>query len=128
ALHRQHLVALQLEGAEQRAEKNLVVLDQQEPSLHDVPPASGWDAGAAGNEMRTRVPWPGALSIAMSPPWRSTIFLTIDMPRPVPDGLVVKKGRKIRSRFSAEIPTPSSTTSTTARSPSVKRSTVTRPA
>jgi hypothetical protein len=50
------------------------------------------------------------------------------MPSPVPEGLVVKKGRKIRSRCSAAIPAPSSVTSTTARSPSTKRSTVTCPA
>ena len=41
ALDRQHLVALQLERAVQRAEEDLVVLDQQEPSLHGVPPATG---------------------------------------------------------------------------------------
>ena len=48
--------------------------------------------------MRTRVPRPGALSTVMSPPWRSTIFFTMDMPSPVPEGLVVKNGRKILSR------------------------------
>ena len=128
ALDRQDLVALQLECAEQRPQEYLVVLDQQEPSLHGVPPARGCGAGTAGSEMRTRVPEPGALSIAMSPPWRSTIFLTMDMPSPVPDGFVVKKGRKMRSRSSGAIPTPSSATSTTARSPSTNRSTVTRPA
>ena len=125
AVHRQHLVALQLERAVQRAEKDLVVLDQQEPSLHGVPPAT---------RLRPRPPpamrcepacrGPARSRSRCPPPWRSTIFLTMDMPRPVPEGLVVKKGRKILSRSSGEIPTPSSMTSTTARSPSAKRSTV----
>ena len=64
----------------------------------------------------------------MSPPWRSTIFFTMDMPRPVPDGLVVKNGRKILSRSSGAIPMPSSTTSTTARSRLREQVDLTRPA
>jgi hypothetical protein len=86
---RQHVVAGQLQRPVQRAQEHVVVLDQQDLPLHESPPvAMEWTA-AAGRAMRTRVPRPGALSTAMSPPCRSMIFLTMDMPSPVPDGLVV---------------------------------------
>src|SRR5687768_10475572 len=114
--HREHVIAGQLQGPVQRPQEHVVVFHQQDLPLHDSPPvAMGWTA-AAGSAMRTRVPPPGVLSTAMSPPCRSTIFLTMDMPSPVPDGLVVKKGRKIFSRSSAPMPTPVSDTSTTTRS------------
>src|SRR5262245_36916402 len=127
ALHRHHLVAAQPEGAVERPEEYFVVVDQEQPPFHDPPPAKGCAIPTAGSEMRTRVPWPGELSSMMSPLWRSTIFLTMAMPSPVPEGLVVKKGRKIFSRSSAPMPTPLSTTSTIARSSSMKRWTNTRP-
>ncbi len=53
--------------------------------------------------------------------------LTIDIPSPVPDGLVVKNGRKMRSRCSGAMPTPVSLTTTTARPSRTIRSTSTRP-
>src|SRR6266850_168651 len=127
ALDRQHLVTRPLERAVQWAEEHLVVVDQQQPLLHDVPPARDCAMVTAGKETRTRVPRPGALSTLTSPPWRSTIFLTMAMPRPVPEGFVVKNGRKIFSRSSGAMPAPLSMTSTTARSSSVTRLTTTRP-
>src|SRR5262245_23549985 len=126
ALHRHHLVAAQLEGPMKRPEKHFVVVDQEQPLFHDPPPARGCAIPTAGSEMRTRVPRPGELSRVMSPLWRSTIFLTMAMPRPVPEGLVVKKGRKILSRSSGPMPTPLSPISTTARSSSRQRLTATR--
>ena len=45
-----------------------------------------------GTETMTRAPWPRSLSIVTSPPCWSTIFRTIDRPRPVPASFVVKNG------------------------------------
>src|SRR5687768_893385 len=137
ALRGQDFVTLELECPLQRPQEHLIVVDEQEPSLHRVPPAMGIPpsigsplgiaATSAGKEMRTRVPRPGVLSTVTSPPCRSMIFFTMDMPSPVPDGFVVKNGWKIRSRAPGPIPMPSSITSTVARSPSTKRLTSTRP-
>src|SRR5262245_29784589 len=127
ALDGQHLVARDLERAMEGAKKDFVVVDEQEPLLHEGPPTRGCATPTAGSEMRTRVPRPGELSMVMSPPCRSTIFLTMAMPSPVPDGLVVKNGRKILSRSPGAMPTPLSTPSTAARSSSASRLTTTRP-
>src|SRR4029450_11631035 len=89
----------------QGPQEHIVVLDQQDLPLHELPPVSTECAtGAAGSATRTRVPRPGVLSTLMSPPGRSTVFLTMGNPSPVPEGLGVKKGRKIFSRSSEVIP------------------------
>ena len=61
----------------------------------------------------------GPDSTVMSPPWLRTMPWAMPRPSPVPSptGLVVKKGSKIRSRCSAAIPQPSSSTWTTTQSP-----------
>ena len=41
--------------------------------------------------------------IVMEPPWALTILCVNESPKPVPSDLVVKKGSKIRSRFSGAI-------------------------
>ena len=63
--------------------------------------------------MRNLDPLPGSLSTARRPPPSSTMAFREESPRPVPlpGGLVVKKGSKIRSRVSGAMPTPVSTTS-----------------
>ena len=87
---RQHVEAGHLQRAPEGPEKDLVVLDDQDAMLHAVPHgATGAATAARGMTRRTVVPRPGALSISISPPCRSMIFLTMAMPRPVPVGFVV---------------------------------------
>src|SRR6476646_6162035 len=52
-------------------------------------------------------PLPGAFRAVSSPPCCSTILLAIASPRPLPFGLVVKNGSKIRSSWSFGMPAPS---------------------
>ena len=103
----QHLEALELEGAVQRAQEHLVILDDQHSSLHPALPP--------GEQSPRASPAPARGDDAISPACRSTIFLTMARPSPVPDGFVVKNGRNIRSRSSNVMPTPLSATSTTTR-------------
>src|SRR5439155_1177573 len=44
---------------------------------------------AAGRRIRNRVPWPGALTTSIDPPWRCTMPCATNNPRPVPFGRVV---------------------------------------
>ncbi len=68
ALDRQHLVAPELERPVERPQKDLVVIDEQEPALHVAPPAREWATATVGREICTRVPLPGTLSTTTSPP------------------------------------------------------------
>src|SRR5882724_10818329 len=55
----------------------------------------------------------GSFGIARNrPPWAATIERLMDSPIPIPSGLVVKNGSKIRSLVSAFSPRPESRTST----------------
>ena len=67
--------------------------------------------GKIGSVTRKVVPWPGADMVSIIPSCASTTLRTMDKPRPVPWGFVVKKGLKIRSRSSSEMPGPWSRTS-----------------
>src|SRR5439155_1562479 len=90
--HDEHVVSFDLQGALERAQEDLVVLDDQDPVSHrPLLYATSATAGSGDRGMIRRivVPRPGALSISISPPCRSMIFLTIAMPSPVPVGLVV---------------------------------------
>ena len=52
--------------------------------LRDGGPVQEVGGSASGSRTRTRVPWPCRLSTSTSPPWASTIPLTIGSPRPAP--------------------------------------------
>ena len=69
-------------------------------------------SGRAVRVIVNRVPLPGLLSTSIAPPTLSRILCTVESPRPVPlpFGLVVKNGSKIRSRTSVGIPLPLSST------------------
>ncbi len=54
----------------------------------------------------TVVPFPGALSISIFPPWARSMDSTIGRPMPVPSSLVVKKGSKSLSMQSPGMPCP----------------------
>src|SRR5262249_18822194 len=90
-----------LEGAKHTG---LVVHHQNAGGLHD---SRSWcRADAMGIVTSTRVPLPGSLSMARVPPASHTIDRQIVSPRPLPFGLVVKKGSSTRWRFSPAIPHP----------------------
>jgi len=76
--------------------------------------AIGWTgaAAAAGNRIRNVAPMPGSDSTLMLPRALVTMPCTVASPRPVPlpIGLVVKKGSKMRSATSALMPFPVSLT------------------
>ena len=63
------------------------------------------------------MPWPGSLSTSIFPPWASMICRDNERPRPVPPGLVVKKGSKSFSFASGAMPEPESRTRTVSCSP-----------
>src|SRR5262249_4561995 len=46
-------------------------------------------------KLRRKTVLPGSLATSIRPPWSSTIFETMERPRPSPFGLVVKNGSKI---------------------------------
>src|SRR5205807_6676021 len=73
----------------------------------------------AGRDTATVVPRPGSLSTRTVPCCAATSSWTMERPSPVPEpgGLVVKKGSKIRERFSLVIPQPLSMTESSTRSP-----------
>src|SRR5581483_2347243 len=86
-------------------------------------------AVTACSDTATVVPRPGSLSTRTVPCCAATSSWTMERPRPVPEpgGLVVKKGSKIRERFSLEIPQPLSTTEISTRSPVRKAAIFTSP-
>ncbi len=55
------------------------------------PAPRGIGCGALGNDIVTRVPWPGRLSSAMLPPARSTARLAIARPSPEPSPLLTRR-------------------------------------
>src|SRR5207253_859035 len=73
----------------------------------------------AGRDTATVVPRPGSLSTRTVPCCAATSSWTMERPSPVPEpgGLVVKKGSKIRERFSLVIPQPLSMTESSTPSP-----------
>ena len=71
-----------------------------------------------GNEARTRVPEPGALSMCNCPRICATIDRQMASPSPWPLALVVKKGSWILARCSGGMPQPVSST-TSSRDPAV---------
>ena len=81
-----------------------------------------------GNTIRTVVPAsPGSrlssrvrLCTSILPPCSSTILWLIDRPSPLPSGLVVKKGSKIRRRCSTAIPLPVSRISIVSHPPTCR--------
>src|SRR5882762_5261704 len=85
-------------------------LDQRMDAAHGFPACS---------ETATVVPRPGSLSTRTVPCWAATSSCTMERPSPVPEpgGLVVKKGSKMRERFSLLIPQPLSITESSTRSP-----------
>ena len=105
----QDLVALQLEGPVQRAAGR-----PRHPRRAGLAASSGSPPPPGSEIADPRPPPRGALSTRMSPPCRSTIFLTMAMPRPVPGGL----GGEERQEDPApgprtSMPTPLSVTSNT---------------
>src|SRR6267378_4048412 len=85
--------------------------------------------GTACSDTATVVPLPGSLSTRTVPCWAATSSCTIERPRPVPEpgGLVVKKGSKIRERFSLLMPQPLSATESSTRSPLLRAAMRTSP-
>src|SRR4030095_2538813 len=83
--------------------------------LHDE---EAHDSGAAKARVsETSVPSPGALLMSRVPPYCQARARQIASPRPVPLGLVEKKGSPTRPRCSGRRPGPSSRTRTTAPRP-----------
>src|SRR2546425_1858643 len=68
--------------------------------------ASRLSHSSAGRNTSKHAPLPGSLVTRIRPLWSSTIFETIESPRPTPPFLVVKKGLKICSVISGGIPGP----------------------
>lgn len=68
------------------------------------------DAYCAGSLMPIVVPPDEGQSTEMSPPWASTMRLTVGRPRPDPRALVVKNGSNMRCRTSGGMPGPVSDT------------------
>src|ERR1700726_97471 len=66
----------------------------------------------SGRKTWKRAPCPGGDSRRIEPRWSSTIFATIERPRPTPSFFEVKNGLKICSRDSAGTPGPESSTIT----------------
>jgi len=63
-------------------------------------------ARATGSVTENVAPRSGLLAADIVPPWRSMMERQIDRPNPSPSGLLVVKGSKIDSSFSAAIPVP----------------------
>ena len=63
-------------------------------------------AGRRGKKTCMTVPAPDLLLMRSTPPWASTIRATMERPRPVPLGRVVKKGSSARARTSVSMPSP----------------------
>ena len=62
--------------------------------------------GSLGIAMVNVEPFPTTLSAEIVPPWASTMRLQIESPRPIPWGLVVKRGNQIFVMTSFGIPAP----------------------
>src|SRR3569833_3031829 len=128
-LHGSECDARLLERASHPHAVDIVVIDQQQtdvgfthertcvalsPRLCSV--IYGEDAAGekCGNHTRKHAPFPGGLDTVMRPRWLATMLYEMDNPSPVPSptGLVVKKGSKMRGRFSGAMPWPVSSIST----------------
>ena len=83
------LVALRLQDHLQDVALAALVVDDEDPALHE-PRACAAIAGSAarGRTMRAVVPRPGELSRWMAPPWSETILRVRARPRPSPASFV----------------------------------------
>ena len=100
--------------ADQALAQRIVIVNNENASHLPISPHFATD-GTTGSVTRNVAPRPGADTASICPSCASTTLRTIARPRPVPCGLVVKNGLKIRSRSSAAMPGPLSRTSTTTR-------------
>src|SRR5207302_9430928 len=94
----------------------LVVVDQEHPDCHYLPPK---ESSAVGRTTRKEAPPPGRSSTQARPPWSSAKRATAHSPMPVRPGpsRAVRNSSKIGSFSSSGTPAPpSSTTITTALS------------
>src|SRR5215469_17629324 len=94
-----------IQTAAQALEKCRLIVNEQD-LLHDLPPDA---RPPIGKRSIMRVPRPTKLSAASVPPCFSTTIeraIARPCPVPLPTSLVVKKGSKIRSRFSGGMPQP----------------------
>src|SRR3989441_475256 len=80
---RVHRVALALEREPEPVGDRLLVVDDEDRA------AGGLHGATTGSRTCTRVPCPSRLWRLSSPPWSWTTERAIDMPSPVPSGLVV---------------------------------------
>ena len=64
----------------------------------------------AANPTTNSVPSPGEELTSICPPWARTMEWTVDRPRPVPPGRLVKKGSKMRGRSAVAMLPPESQT------------------
>src|SRR5437870_144633 len=80
---RAHRIALALEREPEAVGDRRLVVDDEDRA------AVGLHGATTGSRTCTRVPCPSQLWTPSSPPWRCTTERAIDMPSPVPSGLVV---------------------------------------
>src|SRR5579864_571362 len=97
------------EGVDERLANLRLVLHDQDGSTSHA--GTSCAAARSGTSMRTIVPTPAVLSMAIDPPRPSTMLRASARPRPEPVRRVVKKGSKRRGKSSREMPAPRSATS-----------------
>src|SRR5439155_25843683 len=96
------------EGRKGRAVYGGIASNDLDPARHAPAPGAraGSGAGSSGRRAWTRVPSPTRLDTVSSPACRLTTDRAIDIPSPVPSGLVVKNRSNARASVSSVMPGP----------------------
>src|SRR5262252_2683563 len=111
------LVALARQRLADDEREVFVVFGDEDAFAHGRTPAARTGAVVGSSTMKVVADTP-SLATWSRPRWASTICRAMGSPSPVPRGLVVKKGWKMRSRISSGIPAPEFSTRTRTCSPS----------